>query len=217
MRLAAFSSPSALTSTLRTNSSPPTPSEVWLSTVDGELAQHLAHFVARHVVELGHAAAQALHVLGAQMLEDLGGLALAQRQQQDGRALDAVALAFAAAHSSVDTHDFTTCAPRFGSADDQAARLRDLLFVGDGRRFRRAVGRTAGGQRRERALAQARRLRAALSRPRVSGLSTLKMMMSSTSRPASTLASVCTQARSHSGIGFEFAFGRGRLRRGTRN
>ena len=52
MTLAALSSPSALISTLRRYSSTPTPSEVWLSTVEVKSLEHLAHFVARHVLQL---------------------------------------------------------------------------------------------------------------------------------------------------------------------
>ena len=60
----------------------------------GEVAEHAAHFVARHVGELGHGAPEALHVLGAHVLEDFRGLALAERQQQDGGAFDAAAAVF---------------------------------------------------------------------------------------------------------------------------
>ena len=43
---------------LRTNSSPPTPTEVCCSTAACELHQHGAHFLARHVGEIGHGCAR---------------------------------------------------------------------------------------------------------------------------------------------------------------
>ena len=102
MRLAAFSSPSALTSTLRTNSSPPTPTDVWLSTAVVNSPSTLRTSSRDTLLSSAMAAAEPLHVLGAEMLENLRRLALAERQQQDGRALDAVATALAPAlHSSV--------------------------------------------------------------------------------------------------------------------
>ena len=55
----------------------------------GERAEHVAHFVTRHAGELGHGTPEALHVLGAHVLEDFRRLALTERQQQDGGAFHA--------------------------------------------------------------------------------------------------------------------------------
>src|SRR6187401_1817387 len=56
-----------------------------------ERGEHFAYFVARHARELGHGTAETLNVLRAHVLEDFRGLALAERQQQDGGAFDAAA------------------------------------------------------------------------------------------------------------------------------
>jgi len=57
----------------------------------GECIEHAAHFIARHAGELGHGAAETLHVLRAHVLENFRRLGLTERQQQDGGALDATA------------------------------------------------------------------------------------------------------------------------------
>ena len=57
-----------------------------------ELGEHLAHFLARNVLQLRHRGADALHILRAHVLHDFGGFLLAERQQQNGGALRAVAL-----------------------------------------------------------------------------------------------------------------------------
>ena len=91
MTLAALSSPSASTSTLRRNSSTPTPTDVWLSTSVVNSFSTLAHFVARDVLQARHRGADLLHFARAHVLEHLRRLLLAEGQQQDRGALGAVA------------------------------------------------------------------------------------------------------------------------------
>ncbi len=80
----------------------------------GEGREDVAHFIARHARELGHAAPETLHVLRTHVLEDFRRLALAERQQQYRGAFNATAF-FGDFSHRLCTHAFTTCAPRFGS------------------------------------------------------------------------------------------------------
>ena len=106
------------------------------------------------LVSSAMAAPEPLHVLRAHVLEDFGRFALAERQQQDGRALDTVA-GRAVGASAIARHPaFTTCATRFGSCATSPRACGDLLFVGESRRLGR--GRRARRPRRPPSLPRAR-------------------------------------------------------------
>ena len=123
-----------------------------------------------------------LHFLGAHVLQDFRGLCFAERQQQDGRAFDARAFRAAGAAAFFSAAGFAApFAPALGAAPflaaasaigrhpglhdlrdplrilrDEAARLRDLLFVGEPRRFvaaPAAAGRRRSGAEQQRLLA----------------------------------------------------------------
>ena len=63
-----------------------------------EFLEHRGHLVARHLLELGHGHAQPLHVLGVELLEQVGGVLLAQAHQENGRALCPVEFVPLASH-----------------------------------------------------------------------------------------------------------------------
>ena len=112
-----------------------------------------------------------LHVLGAHVLQHLGGFLLAERQQQDRGALGAAdglcRLALWLIHRRL-THVFTTCATRVGSCATSRARLRDLLLVGDGAAAGGGVGACAAPpalRRRDRVRADAAQWPGRVRRP----------------------------------------------------
>ena len=164
----------------------------------GELVQHLVDALARRRLFMrGDGLAQALHFLGRQVLEDLGGLLLAQRHQQDGGVLEALVVhgaclgAVARQAGSPLTQSATMLATAAGFSLASARALVQLLVASAARpaparrcrRRQRGVGRRRPPRRACRPPARARRRRsAAFSAGRISLNTTTSATSASASR-----------------------------------
>ncbi len=99
----------------------------------GEFGDDALNFFPGDVLELRHGGADALHFLGAHVLQHLGGFLLAEGQQQDGGALGARAFRFLLIVIVLATQPLTTCATRFGSWVTRVRACCNLLFMGGAR------------------------------------------------------------------------------------
>ncbi len=149
----ALSSPSALRSTLlHVLVGVAAPACCWSPADVGELVQHRLDPLARDRLHLGDGLAQALHFLGREVLEDLGGLLLAQRHQQDGGVFEALVVQCHVGALRVRQAGFpltqlrTMLATAAGFSLGQRARLLERLSIA--RRFQRRRPGPAARRRR---------------------------------------------------------------------